>query len=267
MSELKDLVAKVTRKIYSPEEAHQKRVRQFNEIAVYRSGRFGFAENTHHSTKSFNEVLLSHLDLKPNAVVVDVAAGGGEVADYLDTRYGVQTIRCDMSEAAIIGQKDKPTRWVDASEKLPFADNEVDFMVIKDAQENLRDQNRFLGEATRVLKPGGSLLVVSQIITANKFFVSRPGSPTQEELLFTFIDWEDYPRRVAEAKKMFPDYIHSPPYFVTSGEVLLKMADQVGLQEVKKSSLPDMWTPDPKDNDWHGQPRFVLLLEKPALPV
>ena len=70
--------------------------------------------------------------------------------------------------------KYKNIKWVKAyAEKIPFADNTFSFYTISFGLRNVKDLNKALSEAYRVLKPGGRFLCLefSKIQNSNLDFV------------------------------------------------------------------------------------------------
>lgn len=53
-------------------------------------------------------------------------------------------------------------------ENLPFSDNSFDLVYIRQAMHHAQDLNRFLAEASRVLKPGGILLTIRDHVVFNE---------------------------------------------------------------------------------------------------
>ena len=65
---------------------------------------------------------------------------------------GVDVDREALAEAAKLGIE---TRWADVDEALPFTDASFDVVAAGELLEHVRDPERLLGEAERVLRPGG----------------------------------------------------------------------------------------------------------------
>ena len=74
-------------------------------------------------------------------------AAGNEVV-------GVDVDRSALAEAAARGIE---TVWADAEEPLPFEDASFDVVVAAELLEHLAEPDRLVAEATRVLRPGGTI--------------------------------------------------------------------------------------------------------------
>jgi SAM-dependent methyltransferase len=68
---------------------------------------------------------------------------------------GVDVDREALAEAAKLGIE---TRWADVDEPLEFADVSFDVVVAGELLEHVRDPGRLVGEAERVLRPGGTFV-------------------------------------------------------------------------------------------------------------
>jgi ubiquinone/menaquinone biosynthesis C-methylase UbiE len=119
-------------------------------------------------------LLPKWLLLGPDAVVLDIATGGGHVAKTLaphvscvfatDLTYEMLNntrLHLDQSESNIF--------YVIAdAEALPFLDNTFDAAVCRIAPHHFPHPGTFVKEAARVLKPGGKFLLIDNIAPEEK---------------------------------------------------------------------------------------------------
>jgi SAM-dependent methyltransferase len=68
---------------------------------------------------------------------------------------GVDVDKDALAEAAKLGIE---TRWADVEEPLPFENASFDVVVAGELLEHVRDPDRLVGEADRLLRPGGTFV-------------------------------------------------------------------------------------------------------------
>lgn len=96
---------------------------------------------------------------RPDAVLVDVACGGGLMADHVSgyRHIGVDLVRSALRVAA--------TRGVEVVQgdatALPLPDGCADVVVAGEVLEHVRDTEAVVAEVARVCRPGGTILVDS----------------------------------------------------------------------------------------------------------
>ena len=92
----------------------------------------------------------------PGAVAVDIACGGGLMAQYLQ---GYSHVGVDLSEASLHVAREHGVTVVRADvTALPLADEVADLVVAGEIFEHVEDLEGVVGEIARVLKPGGTLV-------------------------------------------------------------------------------------------------------------
>lgn len=107
----------------------------------------------------------------PDRIALDIATGGGHTALALAPAYG-RVIASDLTarmlraaEAFIgsCGVTNVAFHPADA-EALPFADASFDLVSCRIAPHHFADVKAFVGEAARILKPGGIFLLIDSVI-------------------------------------------------------------------------------------------------------
>lgn len=112
----------------------------------------------------------------PGKDVLEVACGNGQGLGYLATK-SLSLVAGDIEEKLIQRVKKHygsriSINLMDA-QKLPFAENSLDVVILFEAIYYLPDPKKFINECARVLRKGGQLLIV----TANKDLFDFNPSP------------------------------------------------------------------------------------------
>ncbi len=120
----------------------------------------------HRLWKKFTVDLAS---VRPGEKVLDVASGSGDLALAFARAAGPQgqVWQTDINEAMLRVGRDRlinaglmlPSALCDG-EKLPFADESFNLVTVAFGLRNMTHKDQALSEMTRVLKPGGRLLVL-----------------------------------------------------------------------------------------------------------
>jgi len=112
---------------------------------------------------------IAQAGIRPGFKVLDIAGGTGDLAKAFARKAGPsgEVWLTDINESMLRVGRDRllneglstPTMLCDA-EKLPFPDNYFDRVSVAFGLRNMTHKERALAEMTRVLKPGGRLLVL-----------------------------------------------------------------------------------------------------------
>jgi demethylmenaquinone methyltransferase / 2-methoxy-6-polyprenyl-1,4-benzoquinol methylase len=175
-------------------------------------------------------------ELQPGDAALDVCCGTGDLALELTGHVGSEgtVIGCDFSEPMLDLAREKAGgtaavrfEWADALE-LPYADDRFDAVTIGFGARNLADLDRGLAELTRVLRPGGRLVILE---------ITRP---TRPPLAWFFALWFDriVPLLGAlagdrDAYSYLPESVRS---FPTPRELAARM-DGAGLERIRYTIL------------------------------
>lgn len=189
----------------------------------------------HHS---WRERAVDRAELSQGDSVLDVCCGTGDLSLELAARVGPEghVVGCDFSEPMLDLAREKASRrgaagvrfeWADAL-SLPYDAGRFDAVTVGFGVRNLANLERGLGEMTRVLRPGGRLVVLE---------ITQPTRPP----LSTFYSlWFD---RVvpllgsfsadSEAYSYLPESVRSFP----SPERLAELMDGAGLKRIRWTVL------------------------------
>lgn len=177
-------------------------------------------------------------ELGPGDAALDVCCGTGDLAVALASRVapGGSVVGCDFSEPMLdLAREKAATRgvagvrfeWADAL-NLPYDDGRFDAVTVGFGVRNLADLERGLAEASRVLRPGGRLVILE--IT----------QPTRAPLSLFFSLWFDriVPRLGTfssdpEAYAYLPESVRSFP----PPPRLAEMMDAAGLERIRWTVL------------------------------
>jgi demethylmenaquinone methyltransferase / 2-methoxy-6-polyprenyl-1,4-benzoquinol methylase len=139
----------------------------FDRIAgVYDLMNSAMTAGLHHQ---WRQRAVERAEVGPGCDALDVCCGTGDLALELRRRIGPdgRVVGCDFSEPMLelarrkSGDEDLPVEfgWADALE-LPYGDASFDAVTIGFGARNLADLERGISEMTRVLRPGGRLVIL-----------------------------------------------------------------------------------------------------------
>lgn len=175
--------------------------------------------------------------LRPGERVLDVASGSGDLARAIARRVapGGQVLMTDINARMLAHGRDRladagflpPAVQCDA-ERLPFRDGSFDCVTVGFGLRNMTHKERALREMTRVLKPGGRVLVLEFSR------VAKPLERVYDFYSFNVLPWlgqrvagsGDAYRYLAESIRMHPDQVS-----------LARMLQDAGLSQVDYFNL------------------------------
>ena len=139
----------------------------FDRIAgVYDLMNSAMTAGLHHG---WRDRAADRAELKPGDSALDVCCGTGDFALELANRVGPSgtVVGCDFSEEMLVIARRKASErnadvrfeWADAL-ALPYDDNSFDAATVGFGVRNLADLEAGIVELTRVLKPGGRLVIL-----------------------------------------------------------------------------------------------------------
>lgn len=132
--------------------------------------------------EQMNRVLFEAGKVADGQTLLDVGCGfGGTIRQINATHSGMDLtgLNIDPRQLAIAETESKPSRgnamsWIEADAcQLPFEDNSFDRVLAVECIFHFPSRERFLAEASRVLKPGG-YLAVSDFVPILMFFGKTP---------------------------------------------------------------------------------------------
>jgi len=186
----------------------------------------------------WRERAAGRAELRPGDAALDVCCGTGDLALELAARVapGGNVVGCDFSEPMLDLAREKAAarsvegvrfEWADAL-SLPYDADRFDAVTVGFGVRNLADLDRGLREMTRVLRPGGRLVILE--ITQPK----RPPLSTFFSLWFDRI----VPRLGAlsddsEAYSYLPESVRGFP----GPQRLAELMDGAGLERIRWTVL------------------------------
>jgi ubiquinone/menaquinone biosynthesis C-methylase UbiE len=127
------------------------------------SGGHGHGHGSHgQAPRQAYHLLAQHIELVPGARILDVGCGSGALLTLLAegrdfVGYGVDV------DPNMIAQAKKNCPQMDfsvaPSDKLPFADQDFDVLIVCMAFHHFGDKSGFAAQAARVLRPNGMLYI------------------------------------------------------------------------------------------------------------
>ncbi len=183
---------------------------------------------------------IAYCDAKPGQLVLDVAAGTGDLAAAIVRQVGEKgrVVLTDINESMLQRGRMRlidqgilaNVSYVQAdAENLPFPANHFDRITIAFGLRNVTDQEKALHSMYRVLKPGGKLLILEF-------------SRVQEPMLRRLYDWYSFKvipplgEWITHDRKSY-DYLVESIRMHPDQETLKALLEKVGFEDVAYHNL------------------------------
>ena len=167
-------------------------------------------------------------------IVLDVATGTGDLAIHLAKSKAQKIIGYDLSQGMLdIGQQkiDKLalTNRIDMvlgdSENMPFEDNFFDAVTVAFGVRNFENLHQGLSEILRVLKPGGTFVVLETSVPSNKLY--RFGYNLHTKYMLPLIG------RIFSKDKSAYRYLSNSAAAFPYGEAFNNILQKIGFIDIK----------------------------------
>ncbi|BCH09114.1 SAM-dependent methyltransferase [Mesorhizobium sp. 131-3-5] len=138
------------------------------DVAHLRAGDLEAVDEFHIGGIAATRELIGQMGLKPGAMLLDIGSGVGGPARFAANEAGADVTGIDLTQSYvdIATSLSKRTEMADRTHfvqgsalDMPFADADFDAAMILHVGMNLPDKKKLMGEAARVLKPGGVFAV------------------------------------------------------------------------------------------------------------
>jgi ubiquinone/menaquinone biosynthesis C-methylase UbiE len=130
-----------------------------------------YVTSSRHAAGEDLALLIAASGANPNITVLDIATGGGHVANALAplvkrvTAYDLTEEMLKAAEGFIHGNGYSNVDFVRGdAEAIPFEDGSFDLVTCRIAAHHFPNVPAFLSEAYRVVKPGGKLQLIDNVV-------------------------------------------------------------------------------------------------------
>jgi len=114
---------------------------------------------THHLFRKTKEIIDDILDKNPQVrTVLDVPAGSGALAHYIETEHEKTVRACDIDHKKWSYKKIK-LDVADLGRKIPYGNGKFDLTVCLEGLKHVTDLATAVNELSRVTKPGGYVVI------------------------------------------------------------------------------------------------------------
>lgn len=155
--------------------------------------------------------LFQTFEMQKGQKFLEPGCGRGEFLEEFN-KLGLESTGVDLSEfsGTMCPDVDVKKKVDLENDRWPFEDNHFDIIYNKSLMEHLRNPDKFLAEARRVLKPGGKIICLIP-------------------------DWE------SNYKTYFDDFTHRTPFTSVSLSDIYQITDFKNIKVYKFRQLPVVW--------------------------
>ncbi len=152
---------------------------------------------------------LSHVRIESHFTILEVGCGGGRTVSKLAERvtqgkvYGI-----DYSETSVAATRKTNTRWIDMQRvevrhgtvsELPFKDGTFDLVTAVETHFWWPDLPAGIREIYRVLKPGGTLVVIGEVYKGANTTMAKMVEQKAPQIGMKLLDPEEHRALLANA--------------------------------------------------------------------
>lgn len=152
---------------------------------------------------------LTHVRIEPQYTILDVGCGGGRTVSKLaEVATHGKVYGIDYSEASVAMSKKTNARWIDMQRveirhasvsQLPFEDGWFDLVTAVETHFWWPDLPAGVREIYRVLKPGGTLVVIGEVYKGAKTTVAKLLEQKAPSMGMKLLDPEEHRTLFADA--------------------------------------------------------------------
>ena len=224
-------------------------------------------DQDHYGGLDANDVLAERASIGDGSRVVDFCAGLGGPARYLAHRYGADVTGIDLTPARVKGAEEL-TRLVGLQNsvrviegnvlKVPLPDASVDVVISQEALLHVRDKERALAEAFRILKPRGRIAFTDWV-------AHRPLSGADKEFM-----WQGMAVADLYSLRTYAELIRKVGFTVNSVEDLTIdwggiLKQRLAMYRKLREDAQKAGTPAGHDAFYESYVRFVDLVNDSVL--